>query len=149
MFRLALALGRTVEELLETLSARELAEWADFYALEPWGSDARFLGSGIVAATIANANRDSKRKQEPFTPMDFMPDFGGERKRAKAKQKAKSFRESLKAHFGERIKHRATKSNDNRSAGSPTEIPENNSQDGDGGQRQSTDRGSGTGSGGS
>jgi hypothetical protein len=29
--------------------------------------------TGLVCAIIANVNRDSKKKPEPFTPQDFMP----------------------------------------------------------------------------
>jgi hypothetical protein len=106
---------------LETLSAKELSDWADFYAREPWGSEAAFLRSGIIAATIANVNRNSKTHPEPFSPMDFMPDFTGRRK--KARQKA--FRHNLKAHFGRRIKTRAGKVLDQRSEGvdTPDEDP--------------------------
>ena len=31
------------------------------------------LRAGIVASTIANANRDPKRRKQPFKPQDFMP----------------------------------------------------------------------------
>jgi hypothetical protein len=75
-------LGRTVEELLDSLSASELAEWSAFYSLEPWGADAAFLRSGIIASLIANVNRDTKKKAEPFTPQDFMPQFGKAQKKA-------------------------------------------------------------------
>lgn len=32
-----------------------------------------FLKSGIVAATIANVNRDPKSRPQPFEPEDFAP----------------------------------------------------------------------------
>jgi hypothetical protein len=120
-------LGRTVEELLETLSATELADWAAFYAIEPWGSEAAFLRTGIVTALIANTNRDSKRKPEPFVPSDFMPDFTGKRKRDKLDPK--KVRNLLKTSFGKRIKPRA-KILDNRSAGTNPEPPESGKEDG-------------------
>jgi hypothetical protein len=41
--------------------------------LEPFGPDAEAWRAGIVAATIANVNRDTKKRPEPFTPQDFMP----------------------------------------------------------------------------
>lgn len=48
--------------LLRRYRARQEAEQerADFRA-------------GIVAATIANVNRDRKKRPRPFTPADFMP----------------------------------------------------------------------------
>ena len=33
------------------------------------------LRAGIVASTVANCNRDSEKKPEPFQPLDFMPNF--------------------------------------------------------------------------
>jgi hypothetical protein len=121
-------LGRTVEELLETLSARELGDWAAFYALEPWGSEAAFLRTGIVTALIANTNRDSKRKPEPFVPADFMPDFTG--KKRQARLDPKRVRNLLRSSFGKRIKPRV-KNHSNRSEGSDKKLPESGKGDGD------------------
>jgi hypothetical protein len=61
----------TVAELENRLSFRELIEWAAYYRIEPWGEERADLRSGVVAATVANANRG--KKQKPFTPTDFMP----------------------------------------------------------------------------
>jgi hypothetical protein len=36
------------------------------------------LQAGIVAATVANANRDPDKQREPFIPANFMPNFGEE-----------------------------------------------------------------------
>ena len=44
-----------------------------FYRLEPWGADAEDWRAGMIAATIANANRDPKRRRKPYEPQDFMP----------------------------------------------------------------------------
>lgn len=72
MFRLALALGFPHPDyLLEVLSARQLAEWQQYYSLEPFGFPAESWRSGIVASVIANANRKKGRKA--FQPSDFMP----------------------------------------------------------------------------
>lgn len=38
LFRLALALGCTVAELNERMTAKELTEWQAYYQLEPWGT---------------------------------------------------------------------------------------------------------------
>jgi hypothetical protein len=45
-----------------------------FYQLEPFGSEAEYLGHAITASTVANVNRDPK-KHETFRPEDFMPKF--------------------------------------------------------------------------
>ena len=36
MIRLARALGMTTEVLLDSVSSSELAEWQDYYSIEPW-----------------------------------------------------------------------------------------------------------------
>lgn len=63
----------TVSDLLRRIDSRELTEWAAFYALEPWGTDADDMRAGIVASTIANVNRDPKKQRRPFQPSDFIP----------------------------------------------------------------------------
>jgi hypothetical protein len=74
-FRLALALGAAHPDyLLPYLTSRQFRDWMDFYELEPWGSEMEFTRSGIVASTIANCHRDSRKLA--FKPKDFMPQFG-------------------------------------------------------------------------
>lgn len=68
---MALALGMTVQELLERVSSRELTEWMAFYQLEPWGTEIWDFRAGLIAAAVANAHRG--RKTRPFRPTDFMP----------------------------------------------------------------------------
>lgn len=63
----------TVGELLSRISSRELAEWMAFYQLEPWGAETEDWRTGLVASTIANVNRDQKRRRRPYEPQDFMP----------------------------------------------------------------------------
>ena len=71
-FRLSLALGCLHPDyLLAHITSRQLTEWMLFYEAEPWGSDMDFLRSGIVASTIANCHRDSRKPA--FKPSDFMP----------------------------------------------------------------------------
>jgi len=66
-----LALGKTVFELLREIPASELAEWAAFYQLEPWGCEKEDVRTGTVASTIFNSQR-SKRSQKIWKPTDFM-----------------------------------------------------------------------------
>jgi len=72
---LALALGMTVGELLRRMSSRELTEWMAFFSLEPWGTEVEDWRAGLIAATIANANRDPKKRRKPYEPQDFMPRY--------------------------------------------------------------------------
>ena len=61
----------TVAELENRMTYREFIEWAAYYHIEPWGEERADLRSGVVAATVANANRG--KAQKPFAPADFMP----------------------------------------------------------------------------
>ncbi|MCP2339160.1 phage tail assembly protein T [Actinomadura rupiterrae] len=64
----------TVGRLLATIDARELAEWSAYERVAgPLGPDRGDYQAAIIAATIANGNRDEK--SEPFTPADFLPDW--------------------------------------------------------------------------
>lgn len=69
--RLALRLGRSLQELLATVTSAELTLWRAFDRLEPIGDWRHDLGFGVVASVVANANRS--RDTEPFKPIDFMP----------------------------------------------------------------------------
>lgn len=51
----------------------QFAEWMAYSALEPWGEERDDLRMGIVASTIANANRGKNTKA--YSPQDFMPAF--------------------------------------------------------------------------
>lgn len=53
------------------MSSRELSEWMAYAQVEPFGGEVDFLPAGIVAATIANVNREKGRK--PYQPKDFIP----------------------------------------------------------------------------
>lgn len=49
-----------------------------FYTLEPFGTEAGYLGHAITSATIANANKPKGKKA--YTPKDFMPGFRKKKK---------------------------------------------------------------------
>jgi len=71
-----LAVGEIdVDALLARLTSRQLTEWMAFYRLEPFGERRADLRMAILAALIANVNRDPKKHREPFTVDDFMPKF--------------------------------------------------------------------------
>ena len=71
MFRLALAMGRPVREMLASMGSDELTEWMAYYQLEPFGDYRADYRSGVVASTFANAHR--AKDANPFRPEDFMP----------------------------------------------------------------------------
>lgn len=58
--------------------------FAQFYALSQRKDINRTmddLGFGIVASTVANVHRDSKRRAKPYEPKDFIPDYSGKNQR--------------------------------------------------------------------
>ena len=57
------------------MSSRELTEWMAFFSLEPWGTEVEDWRAGLIAATIANANRDPKKRRKLYEPQDFMPRY--------------------------------------------------------------------------
>ncbi len=59
--------------MLSEISSRDFAEWIAYSRMEPWGEERDDLRMGIIASTIANANRG--KNQKPFTPQMFMPQF--------------------------------------------------------------------------
>jgi hypothetical protein len=68
-------MGIPIGELQGRVTSREFAEYMAFHELEPFGPEREDLRAGIVASTIANANRDPK-KHGPYTADDFMPRYG-------------------------------------------------------------------------
>lgn len=80
IFRLALALGRTVAELERSLTSAELTEWAGYHMLEPFGQQRADDGQRGVMALLYNANRAAKSKA--LEPSEFMPAWRPPEKRA-------------------------------------------------------------------
>jgi hypothetical protein len=72
--KLALALGRTLEELGETMSAAEFGLWCELNQQEPWEYTKADILTGVQCATIANyAGKMRKKDSKPAVPSDFMP----------------------------------------------------------------------------
>lgn len=73
-YRLAKELGIwDVEGMLRSMTWRQYLGWILYASEEPFGEERADLRSAIVAAVVANANRDSRRRPRPFSPRDFMP----------------------------------------------------------------------------
>lgn len=60
---------------MEQLDSKELSEWIAFSKLEPFGEEREDLRTALICCTIANVNRDPKKKPTPFEVSDFMPKF--------------------------------------------------------------------------
>ena len=71
MFRLALALGMTVGELEQRMSAHELSEWQAYDSIEPIGGFRTDYGFAMLAALYVNAHK--KRGSQPSKVSEFMP----------------------------------------------------------------------------
>lgn len=84
MFRLALALGKTVAELERELGPDELAKWVAYSQLEPFGYERVEYSIATVAATVANVH--SRRR---YKPDDFMPRYGRKAQQTVEQMKAK------------------------------------------------------------
>jgi hypothetical protein len=60
---------------------------AAFWRLTPRQFAALSARAALVASVIANVNRDTKRKPQPFTVADFLPPTPEAQRKAKAKKK--------------------------------------------------------------
>lgn len=58
------------------MSWSQFREWMAYAKIEPFGEYRDDLRSGVVASIVANVNRDSKKHPEPFSPSDFVLQFG-------------------------------------------------------------------------
>lgn len=67
----------TVAELLERMSARELAEWMIYDEIEPLGPERADWRAAMQASTLVNVMGGRKGKR--YKPADFMPRFGASR----------------------------------------------------------------------
>jgi hypothetical protein len=70
LFRLALALGKTVGEIERTMSAYELREWMALSSLEPWGEVRADLRAAVIAREVRTMLSTGRKK---YALLDFMP----------------------------------------------------------------------------
>lgn len=72
LFRLALALGKTVRELLSSMDSAEFSEWIEYAThIEPLPADRAALGHAVTAQAVVAANR---RRGAPVPPLgEFVP----------------------------------------------------------------------------
>jgi len=75
-----------------------LWEWMAYENIEPFGDNRGDLRAGIIASTIANANRNPKRRRRAFSAEDFMPKFG--RPREQTWQEGLAIVETMAAEYG-------------------------------------------------
>lgn len=80
MFRLALRLGRTVKELLDSIDSYELTEWMAFERLEPFSDLQADFRAGAICASIVNLHVPEGRPARLAS--DFMPTLAELKKQA-------------------------------------------------------------------
>lgn len=95
VFALALRLGKTVEQLLNEISSKELTQWFAYFSIEPFDEQRGDIRSAIIAATVANVAPRNKGAKS-YHPRDFLP--------FRAPISAKAIRASL-AHFVRKKSH--------------------------------------------
>lgn len=59
--------------MVDAMPYRRFLEWMVVEKVQPFGEAADYFRAGIIASTIANANRDPKKIPQPFKPEDFIP----------------------------------------------------------------------------
>ena len=72
-FRLALSLGMSVKRAKQEIDSHEFCYWMAYYGLEPWGEKVADMRHGIAVATLANINRNTEARPEPYAPSEFIP----------------------------------------------------------------------------
>jgi hypothetical protein len=74
---LALRLGYVnVSGMLRSISSEQFLEWMQYDTIEPFGEWRDDWRSAEIVTMIANVNRDSKKKREPYRTTDFLVKFG-------------------------------------------------------------------------
>jgi hypothetical protein len=54
------------------MSSHELTEWMAYEAIEPFAAERNDQDIAMLAALTANANRDPKKRSQPFELVDFL-----------------------------------------------------------------------------
>jgi hypothetical protein len=62
-----------VAEIEHGMSGAEFEEWQEFERMEWFGDRRADLRMATLAALLANINRDSKKRPQPYSARDFMP----------------------------------------------------------------------------
>lgn len=85
--------------MLDELSWFELLEWMEFADLEPFDEERADMRAGSICATIANVNRDPKKRAAAFTAADFALSFGDKQRPRQTWQQQKAIGQLLVGAF--------------------------------------------------
>ena len=99
MFKLALALGTTVEELGERMDYDEFVEWQEYFSLEPWGTQADDYRWETYMRMFWSVNATKGSIIPRF--IDWDPDETARLQREKEQREAgMTLDEKLRSYFG-------------------------------------------------
>ena len=62
--------------MLRSITAAQLIEWMQYDILEPFGEWRDDWRSAEIVTMLANVNRDSSKRKEPYKVTEFLPRFG-------------------------------------------------------------------------
>lgn len=65
----------SVKRAMREIDSAEFAEWMAYSYYEPFGPEREDQRAGMIAALIANVNRDPKHRAEPYDVEDFFPRY--------------------------------------------------------------------------
>lgn len=66
----------SLKRCMREVDSAEFAEWMAYCVWEPFGPEREDQRAGMVAALIANVNRDPKQRPTPYDVEDFFPRYG-------------------------------------------------------------------------
>ena len=62
--------------MLRSITAVQLFEWAQYDLIEPFGEWRDDWRSAEIVTMLANVNRDTKKRKQPYKTTDFLVKFG-------------------------------------------------------------------------
>lgn len=65
----------SVKRAMREIDSQEFAGWMAYSVHEPFGPEREDQRAGMIAALIANVNRDPKKRTEPYDVEDFFPRY--------------------------------------------------------------------------
>lgn len=65
----------SVKRAQREIDSAEFSEWMAYSVWEPFGPEREDQRAGMVAALIANVNRDPKHRPQPYDVEDFFPRY--------------------------------------------------------------------------
>jgi len=97
LFRLALALGMTVEDLSIKMSSSEMSEWAAYYRIEPFGDVRNDVHAAMICQSVISPHMEKGKK--PPSIEELMP-FRDTEKEGQTADEMKQMCKNFASAFG-------------------------------------------------